>query len=184
MHHLARLSLLPLVAVAVAACDALTDDSDIGGLIASHFTSVLVDGPDVSAGVLVSDGAVNPDTFLANLREQMGTIESVDVLRIELRASNEERVEVSKWADVYQGEILVQLVPSSGGAPVQIGRVAAPEFGLDPLTATVTTRREVLDGVPDIAAGRFSVRLTAGTPRSASDSFKLPIRVELELIAF
>lgn len=184
MPHPLRLVLVLLPVLHVAACDALTDDTDVGGLIATQGVLVVVDGPDVAEGVLVSDGAVNPDTFLAVLREKMDTIASVNVLRITLEASNQERVEVSKWADLYQGELLVQVVPSSGGAPIQIGRVAVPEFGLDPLSPTVTATREALDAAPDIAAGRFSVRLTAGTTRSASESFKLPVRVELELIAF
>ena len=183
MHHFAR-TLLPLLCLHLTACDLFDDETDVAGLIASQFVAITVDGADVADGLLTSDGAVNPDNFLANLREQMGTIESVNVTRIALVASNTERVEVSKWADVYTGEVLVQLVPSSGGAPILVGKVNVPAFGLDPLSPSVQTSREALDAVPDIAAGRFSVRLTAGTPRAATDAFKLPIRVEIEFIAF
>ena len=127
---------------------------------------------------------MNPDTFLANLRAEMGTIASVGITRIAIQPLASGVVDVAAWSDLYEGELLVQLVPSSGGTPLPIGKVSVPAGGLEPLTATVTTSRGALDAAPDIAAGRFSVRLLAGSARAASDAFALSVRVEIELMAF
>jgi len=173
------LLLVPLL----AACDALAGETDVSGLIASQLVSVALSPEGVAGGLLVSEKAVNPDTFLAQIRGQMASIESVSITRVQVEALGNGAVDVAAWSDVYQGELLVVLVPTSGN-PIQVAQVSVPTSGLATLTATVTTSREALDAVPDIAAGRFTVRLTGGTGRAATDTFALTARVSLEFIAF
>ncbi len=168
----------------LSGCDLFDDDEDVGGLIASQFVTVTVDPSDLSGGLLVSDAAVNSDTFLASLKERMGEIESVNVTRISIEPSPSGVEGVTAWSDLYQGELLVLLLPAGGGPAQQIGRVTVPESGFAALSPLVTTTRQALDAVPDIAAGRFSVRLSAGSTRTAADTFSAPIRVEIELVAF
>lgn len=176
-------SILVLAACAWAGCDAFDDDTDLGGLIASQFVSITVDPADIADGFLTSDGEVTPETFLVQLEDKASSITSVNVSRIELAPGANGVEGVVAWADVYQGELLVQLVPS-GGSPVQIGRVEVPATGLDELSVPVTTNRSALDSAPNIAAGRFAVRVTAGTPRTAGDDFQLPLRAEIEFQVF
>jgi hypothetical protein len=179
-----RSLIVALACVTLAACDSLGGDEDVAGLIASQFVNVTVDPPDLQDGLLVSDGAVTPQTFLTQLGDQMSTISAVDINFIKLRASPGADANIESWSELYQGELLVQFVPAGGGSAVQVGRVAIPATGLAELDATVTASRASLDAAPDIAAGNFAVRLTAGTSRAADDQFKLPIRVEIEFAAF
>jgi len=183
MSNVRRLPLLLVLLSTFAACDALNDETDVSGLIASQFVSLSLAPEGIAGGLLVSEKAVNAETFLAQLREQLPTIDSVSLLRVKVEAMPTGAVDVAAWSDVYQGELLVVLVPQSG-APIQVAQVTVPESGLAILSATVTTTQGALDKAPDIAAGRFSVRLTGGTTRAASDTFALTARVELEFLAF
>jgi len=177
--------LVPLVMLFAPSCDSLDDESDIAGLIASAFVTISVDEADLAGGTLTSETAVESSSFLANIREKMGTIDSVKLSRIELRPAVTDTENVDAWADAYTGELTVQLVPASAaGAGVAVGKVAVPASGLELLAPQVTVTQEQLDASPDIAAGRFTVRLTAASPRAAGDTFLLPVRVELEFIAF
>lgn len=180
MCRLALALLIPAL-FAGPACDVLNDDEDVSGLIAVHPVVVKLAPTGVADGLLSGETAVNPATFLAQIREQMPTIDSVGITRIKLVPGT--ATGVAAWADVFQGELLVQLVPE-GGQPVQVGKVTTPTGGLETLTVTVTTDRTTLDGSPAIAEGRFSVRLVGGTPRAASDAFALDVRAEVEFMAF
>ena len=114
----------------LASCDALNGEEDVGGLIATHSTSIPVDPGDLSDGLLVSETAVNPTTFLAQLRERMGDIESVDITRMTISIGSSGVEDVAKWSDVWNGEVLVHLVPT-GGPPMPIGKAALRRSGGD-----------------------------------------------------
>src|SRR5262245_50215456 len=72
------LCLLPLLPLFATSCDSLDDENDIAGLIASQFVTIMVDEADLASGTLTSDTAVDSQTFLANIREKMGSIKSVE----------------------------------------------------------------------------------------------------------
>lgn len=175
-------SIVTLLALA-SGCDSLAGETDVTGLIASQFVSVTLDQDAVDGGAIAAEKAVNPDTFLAQVREKMATIDAVSITRIKIDALDNGAVGADAWSDILSGELVVTLVPQSGN-PIEAAHVTVPASGRDVLVTTVTATRAQLDAAPDIAAGRFSVRLSAATPRQASDTFALTARVEIEFIAF
>ena len=181
MCRLAFALLVPLAVSLATACDVLDDEEDVSGLIAVQPVVVALGPTGVADGLLVGETAVAPGTFLAQIRDEMPTVDSVGITRIKLVPGA--ATGVAAWADVYQGEVLVQLVPE-GGQALAVGKVTAPATGLDTLTVTVTTDRGTLDRSPAIAEGRFAVRLQGGTPRAAGDAFDLNVRTEIEYMAF
>jgi|GEM_PF-2665722 len=165
------------------ACDTLAGETDVSGLIASQFVSVTLDQDGVDGASIVAAKAVTPETFLTQVREKMSVIDSVSIARVKIEPLANGAVAADAWSDVVSDQLVVALVPASGD-PIEVAHVAVPTAGREALLATVTATRAQLDAAPDIAAGRFLVRLSASTPRAASDTFALTARVEIEFIAF
>jgi hypothetical protein len=164
-------------------CNLLGGGVDAAGIITSHFTLVTLDASGLSDGRVSADESVNPSSFLATARDKIGRAPtSVDLLRVRLSAGN--GVDgVAAWGDVVSGPISVTLIPDSG-SPLEVATAALPASGLEPIEARVTTDRDSLDLAPDVAAGRFSVSVAAASDRAAEPDFTLPVRVELEFVAF
>jgi hypothetical protein len=159
------------------------DETDVAGLIASQFASMRLTEEHIVDGRCSHEVALNPDTFLSSVRERLGRpIDSVELTRIGLAAGT--TVEgVDRWSEVFDNEVTVFFVVA-GSPPITAGTLTVPTSGLGQVTGRVRVSRDTLDRFPDIAAGRFSVRLSGSSTGAVTDAFDLPIRVELEFLTF
>jgi len=174
---------LVLAALLVLLPGCFADETDVAGLIASQFASLRLTEQQVVDGACTHEVALNPDTFLSAVRERLGRpIESVELTRLALAAGTTVE-EVDRWNEVFDGPVTVSIVVA-GSPPITSGLLTIPASGLGPIEGRVSVSRATLDRFPDIAAGRFSVRLSGPSTRSVTDAFELPVRVELELLTF
>ncbi len=159
------------------------DETDVAGLIASQFASMRLEEQHIVDGACTNEVALNPDTFLTSVRERLGRpIDSVELTRIGLQAGT--TVEgVDSWSQVFDNQVTVFFVVA-GNPPITAGKLTVPASGLGPVEGRVSVSRETLDLFPDIAEGRFSVRLSGPSSGAVTEPFDLPLRVELEFLTF
>jgi hypothetical protein len=177
-RHWAVMATLSFVA---SGCDLLGNEVDVAGVIGSQFVSMTIDESGSSGSFLGAEAALTPERFLPNVQERVGrAATSVDLLRVRLEAGT--ATGVASWGEVFDNPLTVTFVPATG-APINVATGALVP-GLAAIEMDVTTDREYLDQLPDIAAGRFSVRLSGVSARTSDEVFTLPVRVELEFVAF
>lgn len=165
------------------ACD-LGDETDVAGLIGSQFVGVRLDEGDLNEGTLSASGALNPDLFLSNLRASLGRDpSSLELTRVALSVGATGLDGISNWRDAFSSDVSVLFVVD-GSPPIVAGSLALPASGLAAIEGRVLVKRQTLDRFPAIREGRFSVQLSAPSGRSPSETFVLPVRVELEFIVF
>ena len=182
-QRVAAPALAAFVAIVALHSGCFADETDVAGLIASQFASMRLTEEHIVDGTCANEVALNPDTFLTSVRERLGRpIDSVELTRIGLAAGT--TVEgVDRWSQVFDNQVTVSLVVA-GSPPITAGTLTVPASGLGPVEGRVSVSRETLDRFPDIAEGRFSVRLSGPSAGSVTEPFDLPVRVELEFLTF
>jgi len=176
-------SSIAVVSVVLSGCDLLNQEVDAAGVIGSQFVAFTFNEGSGSGSELVAEAEVTPERFLPTVRERVGrAANSVDLLRVRLEAGTSASG-VASWGEVFSGPLTVTLVPATG-TPLNVA-TAAIVPGLAAIEGDVTTDREALDRLPDIAAGRFTVRISGLGSRAADAApFSLPVRAELEIVFY
>lgn len=169
-------------------CDALTDNGndDVAGLIGSQFIPITLTGASVSEGLIAGQTTLRAESFLTNLRAKLGH----DPTRVDLVRIGVERPEAStgagiaSWAEAFSDKVEIQILPEGSGIPILVGEGTRPATGVAAWAPRVLIPRGGFDNYPAVAEGRFTVRISGTTAKSATDTFSFPVRVELEFIAF
>ncbi len=175
-------SVFAVVSVTLVGCDLLGEGVDVAGVIGSQYVSLEFDEGSGLGSTLVAEAEVTPERFLPNVQERVGRpATSVDLLRVRLEAGTG-ATGVTAWSEVFSGPLTVTIEPANG-SPLTVA-MATLVSGLGAIEGEVTSSRESLDTLPDIAAGRFSVKVSGESARTSGASFTLPVRAELEFVYF
>lgn len=179
---------LLVVAPVLSSCDFLTDngEEDVAGLIGSQFVPITLTGASVSNGIIAGETAVKPEAFLTNLRAKLGHEPTrVDLVRIGLEwPETSTGAGIASWAEAFDDKVEIQVLPEGSNIPILVGESSRPDTGLAAWAPKVVIPRGGFDNYPAVAQGRFTVRLSGSTSKTSADQFSLPVRVELEIIAF
>ena len=170
-----------MVLALAAGCDAFSDNESTGGVIQSHQFVATLDNAALDANVLTATVAA-PDAFVPAFRDKNSVgPSSVSVLSVELLPQLQSADNIAAWADLFVGEITVSLVTADGR--IALSRVATPADGFANLSMSVIAGDGALDRFPAIAAGDFTVEISAGSPRDGSSTFKAFVSIVIEFLA-
>lgn len=172
-------SSLFLVLLMMVACDSSTDD--LAGLIGTQNVPLMVTSATVADGHISVESQLTPATFLTRVETELDRdVTHVDLLNVTLSLPTPNS---PPWSALFGATMTVSLVPDSTGAALAVASATPPADNSD-VAAKVSVSRATLDQFPDIAAGRFKVRLSGDAAGDIASDVSQAVLVRLELSAF